>query len=201
MYPTFDQIVQKTNIHPLRVKAIYLFGSRVYGTDSEISDWDIKVIANGTVSNLELRRGMYNIHIITPPDFQKLLHDHHPGALECYFSPDSAKIYESHRWDFQLKPSALRHHYSRVSSNSWVKCKKKLKDGEYYNGVKSLFHSIRIPMFGIQIAKYGKITDFSCANDIHKELVSRHWTWDEMDNRFRNVRNQVLSDFRSVTTK
>lgn len=199
--PTFDDIIDKCGLHPKRVKAIYLFGSRVYGTDHEDSDWDIKVIANGTRSNIELRRGLHNIHIITPPDFQELVRLHHPGALECYFLPDSAKIYEGVKWDFEYKPGSLRHYFSRVSSNSWVKCKKKLDDREYYIGIKSLFHSIRIPMFGTQIAKHGKITDFSCANDIHDELFSKYWTWDELDERFREVRNNTLTEFRKVTPK
>lgn len=202
MKPNFEDILQKCRLHPARVKAVYLFGSRVYGNDKKGSDYDIKVIANGTRSNLEIRNGLYNLHIITPPDFQTLLNNHNPGALECYFSPESAKIYENVKWDFNLKPASLRHSYSRVSSNSWVKCKKKLEHDEYYIGIKSLFHSIRIPMFGYQIATEGRITDFSCANDIDKELFSRYdWAWEELDDTFRNRRLQAMTNLRSVTTK
>jgi hypothetical protein len=197
-----EDVLRISNIHPLRVFNIVLFGSRVYVTDTKGSDYDIKIVANGTRSNVEIRNGLYNIHIITPPDFQNLLNLHHPGALECYFAPDFARIHETTEWDFKLKPAALRHYYSRVSSNSWVKCKKKLEGNEYYIGIKSLFHSIRIPMFGYQIATQGRITDFSCANDINNELFSRHdWTWDELDDTFRNRRLQAMTDLRSVTTK
>ena len=57
-------------------------------------------------------------------------------------------------------------------------------------------------MFGIQIVKYGHISDFSCANKIHDVIFSRNdWTWEELDEEFRNLRNQILSDFRKVTQK
>ena len=57
-------------------------------------------------------------------------------------------------------------------------------------------------MFGIQIAKYGKITDFTCANKIHDSIFTRNdWTWEELDEKFRPLRNQILTDFRKVTEK
>jgi len=199
MEPTLEKILDKSDIHPLRAKAVYIFGSRVYGTDNWESDWDIKLIANGTVSNLEIRRGVYNIHIITPTDFQNLLYDHQPGALECYFSPDFAKIYENHKWEFELNPKALRHHYSRASSSSWVKAKRKLEYDEYYSAIKSLFHSMRIPLFGIQIAKYGEIKDFSCANHIWDEISSKNWNWIEIVERFMPLRDEILVELRKAT--
>ena len=38
-------------------------------------------------------------------------------------------------------------------------------------GAKSLFHSIRIPMFAVQIAKHGKITQYNCGVMLHKEIM------------------------------
>jgi hypothetical protein len=76
-----------------------------------------------------------------------------------------------------------------------------MEQGDYYIGVKSLFHSLRIPMFGIQIAKTGKIYDFSEANFIYDKIFSKEWTWEELDSEFRILRNKILSDFREVTTK
>jgi hypothetical protein len=202
MIPLVDDIIKRSKLHPLKVKNIYVFGSRVYGTSTYGSDWDFIVIANNSVSNQEVRSGDCNIHIITPSHFEKMLKDHHPGALECYFAPDEFKLLETIKFDFKLSIPSLRHSFSHVSSNSWVKCKKKLAQDDYYVGVKSLFHSMRIPMFGIQIAKFGKIVDFGCANKINDEIFSRNdWTWDELDSKFRNLKNNILSDFRNSTHK
>ena len=73
--------------------------------------------------------------------------------------------------------------------------------GEYRTGVKSLFHSIRIPMFGAQVASTGVIGDFSSANSIWKEIDSREWDWTSLDERFRVDRNSVLTEFRKHTSK
>jgi hypothetical protein len=56
-------------------------------------------------------------------------------------------------------------------------------------------------MFGIQIATSGRIYDFSEANYIYDKLSSKIWTWEEVDTEFRDLKNNILSDFRSVTTK
>ncbi len=202
MIPSAEEIIKRAKKHPSHVKNIYAFGSRVYGTSGFNSDWDFIMIANNPVSNQEIQSGDFNIHIIVPDEFSKLLKAHHPSSIECFFAPDEFRILETVKFDWEPSIPSLRHSFSHVSSNSWVKCKKKLEQGDYYIGVKSLFHSLRIPMFGIQIAKSGKITDFTCANKIYDSIFSRNdWTWEELDEKFRPLRNQILTDFRKVTEK
>jgi predicted nucleotidyltransferase len=202
MIPTAEEVIKRSKIHPSKVKSIYVFGSRVYGTSAYGSDWDFIMIANNAVSNQEIRSGDFNIHVIVPDEFAKMLKAHHPGAIECFFAPDEFRLLETIKFDFKLSVPSLRHSFSHVSSNSWVKCKKKLEQDDCYIGVKSLFHSLRIPMFGIQIAKDGYISDFSCANKIHDIIFSRNdWTWKELDEKFRPLKNQILTDFRKVTQK
>lgn len=200
--PTAQEVIKRAKLHPTRVKAIYIFGSRVYGTSDYQSDWDFRVIANTPNTNQEIKSGDFNIHIQTPDHFQKLLDDHNPGALECYFAPSKFKILDNHNFDFNLVIPRLRHNFSHTSSNSWVKCKKKLQQGDYYVGIKSLFHSLRIPLFGQQIAETGKINDYSCGNFIWDKIKTKpDWTWDELDSEFRNLRNNINSDFRNLTHK
>ena len=199
--PTSEEVIQRAKIHPLKVKCIYVFGSRVYGTNSHGSDWDFIMVANTSISNQEIRSGDFNIHIITPDQFQEDLLNHKIQMLECYFAPTWAKILEDREWEFKLDMGRLRHSISHVSSNSWVKCKKKLAQGDYYIGLKSIFHSIRIPMFGTQIAKFGKIVDFSCANKIWEDMNKENWTWTQLDNRYRELQHSVLSEFRKYASK
>jgi predicted nucleotidyltransferase len=52
MIPTLDEIVKISGIHPSRV-CVYIFGSRVYGTSNDKSDWDIIMVANNSVSSIE----------------------------------------------------------------------------------------------------------------------------------------------------
>lgn len=202
MIPSAEEVIKRSKIHPSKVKCIYVFGSRVYGTSGYSSDWDFIMIANNAVSNQEIRSGDFNIHVIVPDEFEKMLKAHHPGAIECFYAPQEFRLLETITFNFKISIPSLRHSFSHVSSNSWVKCKKKLEQNDYYIGVKSLFHSLRIPMFGIQIAKEGYISDFSCANKIYDIIFSRNdWSWEELDEKFRPLKNQILTDFRKVTQK
>jgi predicted nucleotidyltransferase len=204
MTPTAEDIISASGFHPSRVFCIYIFGSRVYGTSNEKSDWDIIMVANNSVEATELcglKKGIYNIHVYTPNKFQEDLDWHRINNLECIFAPDWAKLKEDRNWELKFDSAKLRHATSHISSNSWVKAKKKLLQGDYYQGIKSLFHSIRIPMFATQIATTGKITDFSCANFVWDKIKSKVWTWEELDKEFGSLNNQVLTEFRKVASK
>jgi predicted nucleotidyltransferase len=214
MIPNIDTIIKASGIHPSRVFNIYIFGSQVYDTANKDSDWDIIMVANNSVESTEIRRGLFNIHVYTPNKFKADLDWHRINNLECIFAPDWAILKETidYRKDFKLDIPKIRHATSHISSNSWVKCKKKLTVAdEYHTGIKSLFHSIRIPMFATQIVNSGRIVDFSCANFIWDKLNFKDkpiylrdkfkWSWDKLDDEFRTIHNNVLTDFRKVTTK
>jgi predicted nucleotidyltransferase len=200
--PNSNDVILKSNLHSSRVKSIFLFGSRIYETNDLDSDWDFKVISNTSKSNVEIKIEDYNIHILTADSFQSKLDAHDPVALECFFSPSRFKILNNNDFTFNLKIPTLRHSFSHVSSNSWVKSKKKLELGEYNIGIKSIFHSLRIPIFGSQILKEGKITDFTEANFIWEKLKTKsNWSWQELDKEFRNLRNSIMTDFRKNSFK
>ena len=201
MIPTAQDIILHSGLHPKRVHNIYVFGSRVYKTHSDNSDWDIIMVANNSVEAIELKLEKYNIHIYTPDKFKEDLDWHRINNLECIYSPTWAKIQENIKYDLDIDFPKLRHATSHISSNSWVKCKKKLEIRDYYTGIKSIFHSLRIPMFATQVATKRTIYDFEVANPIWEKLVSKEWTWEELDNEFRELRNEILTDFRKVAEK
>ena len=198
---TKEEIIKASGINPVRVLNIYLFGSRVYGNASNNSDWDVIMIAKTSSPETEIKTDKFNIHILTADRFQDSLDQHNIRSIECVMAPDWAKLQEVHSFKFNLIQNRLRHSVSHMNSNSWVKAKKKINQGDYYIGVKSLWHSIRIVMYGIQIAKSGHIADWQCANDIWKELSSKKWTWTELDERFRKINNSLLSEFRTLAIK
>ena len=197
-----EDIIKASGLHPSRIFNITIFGSRVYGTHTDNSDWDIIIVAKNSVESIEIKSDLYNIHIYTPDKFQQDLDWHMPKNLECIFAPDWAKLKEDIKYNLTLNIPKIRHATSHVSSNSWVKCKKKLQiANEYSVGVKSLFHAIRIPMFSTQIVNFGEIRDFQCANWVWNMISEKEWNWEDLDKEFREVHNLVLTDFRKVTTK
>ena len=197
-----EDIIKASGLHPSRIFNITIFGSRVYGTHTDNSDWDIIIVAKNSVESIEIKSDLYNIHIYTPDKFKQDLGWHMPKNLECLFAPDWAKLKEDLKFDFKLNIPKIRHATSHVSSNSWVKCKKKLQIANEYNiGVKSLFHAIRIPMFSTHIVNFGEIRDFQCANWIWNKIKEKEWNWEDLDKEFRELHNSTLTDFRKVTTK
>ena len=196
---TLEEVIQKSGLHPTRVKNVYIFGSHCYGIASVKSDYDILIIANTPYPEKEIVVDDFNIHILTLDRFLEGLRNFNIRNIECLQSPYILK--EEVIIPFEIKIAGLRHSLSHICNNSWVKAKKKLQQGDYYIGIKSLFHSLRISMFGIQLANTGKITDWQCANYIWNNIISKTWTWDELDNYYRLERNRLLSDFRKITNK
>jgi predicted nucleotidyltransferase len=196
-----SEVVEKSGLHPSRIQNVYIFGSQVYSTASEISDYDILIIAKTPYEEKELVIDNCNIHILTLDRFLEGLKQHHIGRLECLMSAQKWRLKEEINIPIIIKESGLRHSISHTVSNSWIKSKKKLEQGDYYLGIKSLFHSLRIAMFGLQIINHGKIVDFKCANYIWEELKSKTWNWEELNETFRPLRNKIMTDFRSVTNK
>jgi predicted nucleotidyltransferase len=141
------------------------FGSRVYGTHSEESDYDYLAIVPAdrrAMSRQEYRRNAVNIQIYNRRHFQEDLDEHRIHALEAYFMPDGIVRAQ---FTFRLERRLLRSELMRKSSHSWVRAKKKMEiENDPVIGRKSLFHSLRILDFAIQIAARGAITDYSSAN-------------------------------------
>lgn len=175
---------------------LYPYGSYVYGTNTPESDIDSIVIVESEDDNLYYsvnnEHGDYTVY--SEQRFIQRIKDHHISALECIFiDPDDP--YVKH---FELNYDLLRREISSVSSNSFVKCKKKIRDGEIYIGKKSMFHSLRILMFGIQIAKYGEIVDYSCANTLLPTIMSCS-TWNVIDQICKPKYNALKSDFKILS--
>ena len=195
-----EEIYDIAKIHPFKVKGVYGFGSRIYGTASNGSDSDFIIVGNASSPEVEYSNDRFNVHVIVPDLFEKYVRDNHIKAAECLFAPEWAKLKE-YPIEWVYKEASFRHNISHTVSNSWVKCKKKLAQGDYYIGVKSIFHSLRIVDFGIQIAKTGRIEDFSSSNWIWEEIKSKTWTWEELDEKWRPLRNERSTEFRTLTSK
>jgi predicted nucleotidyltransferase len=188
-----DILKSELKLHPLRVKNIYMFGSRCYGNYNDKSDYDFIVIANNSVENIEHTIGDYNFHIQTLDYFKSRMLWNHIGSLECLYYPN--KILEKEVISPIIDKSKLRHSISHTSSNSWVKAKKKILQNDIYIGQKSLYHSLRIPLFGTQILQHGDIIDWQVANKYWEDIMGIS-DWDILKERYQPIRNKIMSEFR-----
>jgi predicted nucleotidyltransferase len=181
------------------------YGSRVYGTHKEDSDYDYMAIvpANRRAdTGTEYRRNDVNIHIYNRYDFLVQLGRHKIHTLEAYFLPDSPVVKDGF-FKLKLDLVQLRRELSEKASHSFVKAKKKIdKEGDYYVGWKSLFHSLRILTFGIQIATDGKITDYGAANQHWFDIRdAQQYNWAYFKEKYQPIYNQLATDFRKLAPK
>jgi hypothetical protein len=186
---------------------VYQFGSHLYGSNDEHSDEDYIVILKNYVPSTDI-----NIHHISKEDFIRFISNHEIQALECLFSPQEFRLKETENFleYFKLNLSALRVFISTLTSNSFQKGKKKLTIlGDYDEriGIKSVFHSIRILHFDIQIASTGKIHNWSEYNyvleDCKKLATIYNFVdlWEHIDVKYRKLFNSLSSEFKKLAPK
>lgn len=188
---------------------IFSYGSRVYGTFSETSDYDfIVIVPNGFPHNDQESFENINLNIYSEDEFEEQLKNHEVSIIEAIFTKPIWKSTSLRVPNFSLSLPKLRESISQKSSNSWVKAKKKItvgsvipKEDDYYVGIKSFFHAFRILDYGIQIAVNGKIIDFSSSNSIWEEINNKKWAWDELDKEFRERFRNLQTEFRKVAPK
>lgn len=179
------------------ITVIYKYGSRVYGCHNENSDYDYIAVVKSDNEDLyySVDIASSNFTVYSEQKFIKLIKQHQISVLECIFQDENDMFVEH----FKLDLAILRRAISSVSSNSYGKCGKKLKQGDTYIGLKSLFHSLRIPNFGIQIAMYGKIVNYSSANHFHKMIFDMNTDdWETINKRFKPIHNALKSHFKKL---
>ena len=183
-------------------------GSYLFGTNDKMSDLDFGFVVpdnfdlSNTTSTTEPgyenrifstsmeRFGQHaDIQYVRESDFIEMIREHRIFALEALFQ-DCCHRYLIH---FNLDRWKLRQEFSGVSSNSWVKAKKKMtveKDLDMRCGAKSLFHSIRILMFAVQIAKWGRIVDYECGVELNKKIMddlNNGFGWEDFNKKYKPI--------------
>ena len=177
---------------------VYMFGSSVYGNKTNISDTDFIVVSDyyGDTA-IHIDNNDFNIYSVKT--FQEKLDNNDIQALECMFLDEKYIIKENIKFDFKIDYEKLKESVGKISSNSFVKCNKKLtveKDYNPYIGKKSLWHSFRILMFGIQIVKYNKIIDYKEANYLFNKIMSMPDDWEEIKKEFKPKYNELKTKWR-----
>jgi len=185
---------------------VYHYGSFVYGVNSKFSDNDLIIISlDKLIEPKQETRDNTDITMYGVDYFQELVDNHEITALECLFLDNNHVIKKNHEFDFSLDLGKLRRAISSKASNSYVKAKKKMivegDDASVYIGKKSLWHSLRILKFGIQIATHGRIVDYKENNDLWGDIVLSNKCWDEYNYKYKPIYNELSTQFRKVAPK
>lgn len=202
------------------------YGSQVYKTTHENSDHDWLSIVDGEDIEIEYQKCPHYLDQGQTPSahhdkqysvdvFQRKLNEYEMVVLECYFWMLLNKKTAGLELTWELELPKLRHAISHKASHSFVKAKKKMtverdkfhqSEWEYhrevFRGKKSLFHSLRIIRFGIQIATSGSITDFEECKELYHEIMDNPGKdWEDYRPTYKPLYNRYMSEFRELAPK
>lgn len=187
-----------------RIRNLYCYGSLVYGTDNPDSDTDYIAVMDGdvgeeyTLSNGEAGVHRVDVTLYDVKRFRQQLDNHEISVIECLYASDILQQQLTFAWT--LDRGKLRESLSAKSSNSFVKAKKKFEvEREPYIAKKSLWHSLRILNFGIQLATTGTIQDYTAANHWWKDILANSSViWDDYKMIYQPIYNALKTEFRKV---
>lgn len=196
------------------IMIIVEYGSSVYGTTTEKSDTDLICVVNTDEDIYEVlvhKEHNLDLHLISFNTLEKLLNEHDIMALETYYQLSNS--FKS-LLEFTLDLDKLRRKISAVVNNSWSKARKKLNipEEDDYIALKSLFHSIRILSYGIDLARDGRIDFKNVLIDGEKIACSNFWKqlqyeysqgfrWKEFKAEYTSLQNSNATLFRTLAPK
>lgn len=194
-------MIQKDN----NITNAYQYGSRVYGTHNEKSDYDFILVVKQNDEKLMDCYSDVDINIYTEKEFSEQIKAHEISVLECLFLKEDKIIKNEETFieHFILDKNQLRTSISQKSSNSWVKGKKKFiieKDFNPYVGKKSIWHAFRMLDFGTQIAKNGFIYDYTSSNHLYNDILACN-SWEEVEQKYKQKFNEYSTEFKKVAPK
>mgnify|MGYP000901063296 CR=1 FL=1 len=169
-----NKIISITGLDNSAIRNIYLYGSRVYGTNHQNSDFDVRIVADINTPERSVNSGNYQIKIYSLNRFQEGIAKNEFPFVEFQFFPEWAKIRETSPYmapivNQRVKYSAidyLNYHLELIKrgfNNS--------KD--LYVLSKNLFHAIRVLVFAGELISTGTIADITIAKPYYDDIF-RH---------------------------
>lgn len=199
-----DTLITTLNLNVSEILNIYQFGSRVYGTATQSSDWDFVIVVQNSSDKIPSNmNGFTEIHsknitgnIYHLSRFQKRIDDNELQAFMCVF------LDKKHKWmeKVQFSPKILYRKlllsvYKEASRHFHGRAQKYWKS-DPHKSKKFIIHAIRDLLFGMQIVEFGKIVDYTAANRYFREILSENQTeWNYYRDKYEPLYEQLLKAF------
>lgn len=207
-----ENICNALGINEADVVNIYPYGSRIYGTDDEFSDDDfIIVFKSSFIKSKDGQHNTFRNNAISSDDgkiqgvcysrggFIDAINNYEIGAWECLSLPEDKVI--KAKWPFKIQKYEQKQMVKKIiekASASWHIAMKAADYENYEQAEKGVFHAIRILMFGLQIKESQKVTDFTVANDLWKELMENEEEFTKKKaKKYMAMRDELMEKLRS----
>eukprot|EP01126_Amoeba_proteus_P066001 TRINITY_DN9480_c0_g1_i4.p2 TRINITY_DN9480_c0_g1~~TRINITY_DN9480_c0_g1_i4.p2 ORF type:complete len:217 (-),score=52.39 TRINITY_DN9480_c0_g1_i4:1060-1665(-) len=158
-------------------------GSRVYGTTTDISDWDfVSVVVDGFFQKYNLSKknsmrdnGYISTTLTEVTDWKKDLDMHKPSAVISHYTPPQFVWKDTLDLEFKLSLPKLKTMFVSQSASRWQKAKTVHFAGrDYIKMRKWLVHAFRWLLLAKQLVldPQLKYLDFTCGNLLYYEIIS-----------------------------
>ena len=176
---TAEEICNSLNLDINEIWNIFPYGSQIYGTADEYSDFDYIIVYKRSI----LPSGSFKDNAISSSDreiqgtcysrggFIDAINNYQMSALECLFLPEDMIVKKT--FDFKISKFDKKEFSKKVitlASSSWHNAILSYKDDNFEYVSKNIYHALRILNFGIQIKETGKIYDFGSMNIIKSKI-------------------------------
>jgi hypothetical protein len=171
--PEYERLLAIVKQPDSAVRAAFRVGSRVYGTDGPGSDHDYVVVLGNPLQRQDLlfAEGV-NVTLHGVKSFEAALCDGSVFAFEALFAPAPHRLKEPvPPFSFELDRKKLCESAVSRSTSDYEKAKKRFAD-EVDASKKKLFHSVRVPLFALELVRTGKIESFGAAGEHFEEIMS-----------------------------
>lgn len=195
----FVEITSALKINNSEILNVYPFGSRVYNTHNDNSDYDFVIVGSEFITENHLAFGNYrnksiNAIIYKTTTFAQKLREHSVHALECFYLPDEQTLLKTVYFNLYLDMDLLKQRILQKANYDWNKSQKRFEAGKLLKAKKSLFHSLRVLDFGLQILEHGKIIDYTKPAKFWQEINTNNSTnWEIFEGLFGQQFDDMVS--------
>ena len=122
-YSTVDKLLSLIKLEPTDIVNLYQYGSRVYGTFNEKSDWDYTVIVKGNSYSQKntLKYENFDINFYGKTEFEKEISEYSLKALELIFLPSNFVPIQNidYKKNFKKDSKKIAKSVIEISKASW----------------------------------------------------------------------------------
>ena len=201
---TAEEICNELHLDINDILNIYPYGSRVYLSNDEYSDYDYIIVYKKSL----LPSGSFKDNAISSVDkeiqgscyskggFLDAINNYQMPVLECLFLTEDMIVKKT--FDFKISKFEEKEFIKKVislASSSWHNAILSYKDDNFEYVSKNIYHALRILDFGIQIKEIGIISNFSSMNKIKLQIYDdenictpKNWydMFIELSNKLKN---------------
>lgn len=179
-----DVVLKKLSLPSDSVLNVYLLGSRLWGTQTSQSDYDLVVVMREWAAPKPetVHNGLFDARVLSKEGFVAKLAENELESLKCCWLPAPHILREAIPAQKLLETEAggvdrarLRAGIMERTEKDLAKAAKFLEKGKRVEGGKILLHAIRLQLLGGQILQTGRITDFGVLTEMLEERgLDRH---------------------------